>query len=77
MNAVRIRDIKRWSPGIQYSDPEEFCRELDHDGFHTIQLNATTLDLMLVDRKSETTLVAFQGSVPGRSTYPSLSLIHI
>lgn len=71
MNAMRIRDIKRWSPGIQYSDPEEFCRELDHDGFHTIQLNSTTLDLMLVDRKSETTLVAFQGSVPGRSTYPS------
>lgn len=73
MNVVRTRDIKRWSPGIQYSDPEEFCSELEDDGFYSIQLGAATLDLLLIDRKSETTLVAFQDSVVEGSTYPSFS----
>lgn len=69
---MRRRDISRWSPGIQYADVGEFLRALDREGLHKIFIGGELLDVFLVNRDAEATLITFQHRISEKSTYPTL-----
>lgn len=69
---MRIRDTARWGVGKMYPSPDFWKAEEVSDGLHTIQLGNQLLDILIRDRQSPVTIVAFQHRVSVRSTYPTL-----
>lgn len=69
---MRIRRTDRWGVGLIYPNPEAFVESTVGDGLHVIQLGNQFLDLLIRDRNSSTTVVAFQHRISPRTTYPTL-----
>lgn len=66
----RTRDHETWSFNY-HSSREEFLSAPRLGGAHSIECGGQALDMLVVDRRSPITLVAFHGAIPRTvSTYP-------
>lgn len=69
----RPRDIKRWRVSKYYASIQDFVELPLSDGLHTIEHKGRQLDLLIKDRKSDTTLIVFHGALsPRQRTIPCL-----
>ncbi len=69
---MRIRKTDRWGVGSIYPNSDTFAESTIGDGLHVIQLGNQFLDILVRNRNSPTTVVAFQHRISPRTTYPTL-----